>query len=213
MTCVRTLMIVGILTATSLISLFSHNNPSVPPMRPFSEFPLKIAEWKGQPNQINPREYAILGVEYYVLADFYRQGQDNTPINFYLGYYESQKQGDTIHSPKNCLPGAGWNILETGTIDVEIPGKKKPVTLARLLLGKGRKRQVVLYWFHSRGRVISSEYMQKIWLVTDSIFRHRTDGSFVRIVSPVSTDENHTIEVLTNFVQQIFPVLDKYIPS
>ncbi len=211
MTFVRSLIIVGILTGTSLIALFSSNNQPVPPLRPLSEFPLVIGSWKGEPNQIDQREFAIAGVEHYVLADFYQPR--GTPINFYLGYYESQKQGDTIHSPKNCLPGAGWNILESGTIDVKIPNKNKSVTLARLLLGKAKERQVVLYWFHSRGRIISNEYMQKIWLVMDSIFRHRTDGTFVRITCPVSTDENQAIKTLTKFAEQIFPVLDRYIPS
>ncbi len=211
MSLLRTLCLLSLLVAAFLVTLFAHHNQPVALNAPFAGFPMEINDWKGIPVQMDPREYDILGVEDYVLANFYRP--DGIVINFYLGYYESQKQGDTIHSPKNCLPGAGWNIIESGTVRVEIPDRKQTVTLARLLLGKGSKRQVVLYWFHSRGRVISNEYMQKIWLVMDSIFRHRTDGSFVRMVCPVSTDESHAMKALTNFAQKIFPVLDRYIPS
>ncbi len=208
MNLLRTFFLVGILLAAFLITLFVNHNQPVPPRIPLDQFPMVINEWKANPIKIDQREYAILGVEDYVMANFYRT--DGIHINFYLGYYESQKQGDTIHSPKNCLPGAGWNILESDTTDVQIPNKKTPVTLARMLLGKAEKRQVVLYWFHSRGRIISSEYMQKIWLVMDSIFRHRTDGAFVRLIAPVTTDEDQTTQLLKNFVKEIFPVVDRH---
>ncbi len=204
----RTLFLVVILLTAFGITQLAHHSQPIASKFPFDTFPMKVKDWKGVPAKMDQREYEIAGVEDYVLASFYRQG--HAPIHFYLGYYESQKQGDTIHSPKNCLPGSGWNILESGTVKVHIPGKKLPVTLAQMLLGKGKQRQMVLYWFHSRGRIISSEYMQKIWLVTDSIFRHRTDGSFVRITCPVTRDREHTIEEMKPFVQAIFPVLDQY---
>ena len=83
----------------------------------------------------------------------------------------------------------------------------------KLLLQKGAEKQIVLYWFQSRGRIISSEYMQKIWLVIDSVTKHRTDGSFVRLISPVAVDESTTLKALKEFANMVYPVLSEHIPS
>ncbi len=133
-------------------------------------------------------------------------------VNLYVGFYQSQKEGDIIHSPKNCMPGAGWNIIDTSIESVQIDHGKS-VKVIRLLLEKGTEKQLVLYWFQSRGRIISSEYAQKIWLVVDSITRQRTDGSFVRLISTVKGNEKRTLNRLKDFANIIFPILNEYIPS
>jgi EpsI family protein len=132
-----------------------------------------------------------------------------------VGFYQSQKEGDLIHSPKNCMPGSGWNILNTSieSVDVGQGGSVKNINVIKLILVKESQKQVVLYWFQSRGRIIASEYMQKIWLVIDSITKHRTDGSFVRLISPVVENEAKTLEILKGFTQEIYPFLNEYIPS
>jgi len=91
------------------------------------------------------------------------------------------------------------------------PGK---IRVIKLILEKGNQRQLVLYWFQSRGRFIASEYMQKIYLVIDSITKHRSDGSFVRLLSPViDGNENKTSENMKDFARLLLPILQEYIPS
>ena len=134
--------------------------------------------------------------------------------SLYIGFHQSQREGDLIHSPKNCMPGGGWNIVDTSIVDLNVPSHQpKSVKVIRLMLQNGLRKQMVLYWYHSRGRVIHSEYHQKIYLVIDSITRRRTDGSFVRLISPVTSDEKQTLEVLKDFAVQLLPLLDDYIPS
>ena len=198
------------LITAGLTGFVSHSE-RITPNKPFSEFPLEIDQWKGNKGELDRKVYNILGVEDYILAN-YRKNSGET-VNLYVGFYQSQKEGDIIHSPKNCMPGAGWKIMDTSIETVEMADTEKKIKTIKLLLQKGEEKQVVLYWFQSRGRIISSEYMQKIWLVIDSVTKQRTDGSFVRLISPVTVDEGETIKVLKEFINKIYPFLNEYIPS
>jgi EpsI family protein len=112
------------------------------------------------------------------------------------------------------MPGSGWNIVETSLVDLNVPSREQqPVRVIRLLLQKGAQKQMALYWYHSRGRVIASEYLQKIYLVMDSITRRRTDGSFIRLTAPVMVDEGQTLETLKGFAVRLFPIIEEFLPS
>ncbi|MCG8552577.1 MAG: EpsI family protein [Desulfobacterales bacterium] len=190
--------------------MLSHSE-RIKPNRPFSQFPLEIGAWQGVTDQMDERVYNILGVEDYILANF-RKGPGQT-VNLYVGFYQSQSKGDIIHSPKNCMPGAGWNIVENSAIPINLPKSGESIKIERLLLDKDGQKQVVYYWFQSRGRIIYSEYMQKIWLVVDSISKNRTDGSFVRLISPVLKTETEAEMLLTQFADEIYPILNQFIPN
>ncbi len=196
---------------TAVLTIFASQSERISPNKPFSEFPLEIGQWEGKKGELDQEVYNILGVEDYILAN-YRKVSGET-VNLYVGFYQSQKEGDIIHSPKNCMPGAGWKITDTSIETVKVADAQKNIRVINLLLQKGAEKQVVLYWFQSRGRIISSEYMQKIWLVIDSITKHRTDGSFVRLISPVMVDEETTINILKDFANAVYPVLNEHIPS
>lgn len=181
--------------------------------QPLDAFPMKIGQWRGKVDRFDDRVYEVLGVDDTVLAH-YRSGTDDY-IQLYIGYYQSQREGEIIHSPKNCMPGAGWNIVDTALVDIGRTGEDgKPIKVLKLSLQNGVKRQVALYWYHSRGRVITSEYLQKIYLVADALVRQRTDGSFVRLLSPVGLQgEEKIVEDLKNFAKKLYPVLGHFIPA
>ncbi len=204
----RAVVVAVILALTAGITQWVTRSDRIPPTKSFSGFPMVVGGWQGIRSSLDENVYNVLGVEEYVLADYRKPSQP--AVNLYVGFYQSQKEGDIIHSPKNCLPGSGWDITGSGTETVVLGDT--PQKVARLFLQKGESRQVVLYWFQSRGRIISSEYMQKIWLVVDSITRRRTDGSFVRLISPVKDSPERTIERLKDFARAIKPSLDTYIP-
>jgi EpsI family protein len=132
-----------------------------------------------------------------------------------VGYYESQRQGDTIHSPLNCLPGAGWQPMSRSIVSIPVAGQP-PVTANRILIQKGLERQVVLYWYQSQGRTIASEYWGKVYLVYDALRRNRSDAAMVRVVTPVlvseSTDAPADARALA-FVQTLAPALNRFLPS
>jgi EpsI family protein len=211
MTYTRTITIaIFFLITLALTGLASHSE-RIKPNKPFKEFPLVIDQWQGRSGELDQDVYNILGVEDYILANYQKSSGER--VNLYVGFYQSQKEGDIIHSPKNCMPGAGWKIIETSLVPVALDPGKKETPVIKLLLQKGAQKQIVLYWFQSRGRIIASEYMQKIWLVIDSVTKQRTDGSFVRLISPVVKSEEITLETLKEFAIKIYPFLNEHIPS
>jgi EpsI family protein len=204
------IIVIILIAAAGLTTVFSHSE-RIKPNRHFSQFPLEIGPWRGVTSQMDEKIYNILGVEDYIMANF-RKGPGSA-VNLYVGFYQSQSKGDLIHSPKNCMPGAGWNIVQSSTIPINLPKSGKTIKIARLLLDKDGQKQVVYYWFQSRGRIISSEYMQKIWLVLDSITKKRTDGSFVRLIAPIIKNQAATEFLLTQFADEVYPVLNQFIPN
>ena len=110
------------------------------------------------------------------------------PFQLYIGYYTSQKNGDTIHSPKNCLPGAGWDPIHSEYIAIAIPGDRK-IVVNEYVIQQNQDQELVFYWYRGRGRVIASEYAGKFWMMADAITRKRTDGALVRLITPMSDGE------------------------
>jgi EpsI family protein len=209
----HTLIASALMILTMLCLRYVSQGEEIKPNKPFSTFPMKIGAWVGKQERFDERVYDVLGVDDSFLSTY--QTTDGRNVQLYVGFYRSQREGDLIHSPKNCMPGAGWNITRTSLEELIIPNSNpKRIKVIKLILQKGPHRQIVLYWFQSRGRFIASEYMQKIYLVMDSITRHRTDGSFVRLIAPVvGGDEEKTLTDMKDFARLLLPVLQEYIPS
>ena len=200
------------LAAMGYLFVFS-GNEAVPSRIPLSSFPSVIGTWKGTESHFDQRVYDVLGVDDSILMNYLSPGSNY--IQLYVGYYQSQREGDLIHSPKNCLPGAGWLITRTSIENLIVPGNpQRNIDVIRLLMEKDGAKQVVLYWFQSRGRFIASEYLQKIYMVWDSLTKHRTDEAFVRLITPVGPEgETSTTEYLKKFAGQLIPVLETYLPG
>jgi EpsI family protein len=208
-----TIIIISIMIFTMVFLKYVNYSEDIEPNKPFSTFPRQIGEWKGTEDKFEQKIYNELGVDDSFLGHF--QASDNRYVQFYVGFYQSQREGDLIHSPKNCMPGGGWNITDTSIEELKIPGNSpSKIDVIKLDLEKGREKQIVLYWFQSRGRFISSEYWQKIYLVFDSIIKRRTDGSFIRLIAPViNGNEEKALKDLKNFAIEVVPILQEYLPG
>jgi EpsI family protein len=162
---------------------------------------------------IAPRVLEKLGLTDYVSRSYL--APDLREVQLYIGYYASQRTGATYHSPRNCLPGSGWQILESGT--ARVPGPDgRPVTVNEMLIGKGTDRMVALYWYQDRGRVVASEYLAKVYLVWDAATRHRTDGSMVRVLVPARDDGDDVAEARSEgraFAARLMPLLPAFLPG
>jgi len=209
----RRSFIASSLMLAALVSLFFLSRvEEVPPIKPLATFPRQIGNWKGIESRFDQKVYDVLGVDDSFLCDYF--APDGSQVNLYIGFYRSQREGELIHSPKHCMPGGGWNIVLTQLEEIAVPGKNPgKEKVIKLLLQKGKDRQVVLYWFQARGRYVSSEYMQKIYLVWDSIFKNRTDESFIRLISRISNSEGETLEYMKGFTQELIPLLKEYLPG
>lgn len=209
----NTLIVCSIMLATAVFLKYISHSEDIHPNKPLTTFPTEIGEWKGKVNYFDDDVYTVLGVDDSILVNY--RNDDGRNIQLYIGFYQSQREGDLIHSPKNCMPGGGWNITNVEVEEVNVPeldpASKK---LIRLDLENGPHKQKVLYWYHSRGRIINSEYWQKIYLVVDSITKQRTDGSFVRLITNASdTGDDIALQELKEFAKLIFPIINKYLPS
>ena len=198
------------------VVIASANRSEQPVARlPFSQFPMQINEWRGAPQPpIEPKILAVLGVDDYLTRAYYT-ADHSAVVGLYLGYYGSQRQGDTMHSPLNCLPGAGWAPLSNSRIPILVAGGST-IVVNRYIIQKGLDRQLVLYWYQSHGRVVASEYWSKLYLIRDSIRLNRTDGALVRVIAPIaigSEDGGETAERdATRFVRALYPTLSPYLP-
>jgi len=201
------------------VAVVRANRPEqAPPRASFDQFPSQLGAWSGQ--QLPPFEdkiLAILGVDDYLNRAYYGPGR--SAAGLYIGYYKSQRQGDAIHSPQNCLPGAGWETTETGrlTVSTAAAGGLTAISINRYIIQKGADRQLVLYWYQSHGRVVASEYWSKFYLVRDAVRLNRTDAALVRVIVPIASNdpesEAQAEQRGVEFVKQLYPVLPSYIPS
>jgi EpsI family protein len=170
--------------------------------------PRTIDAWQGSDAAVlADDELATLGVDDYVNRHYARGG---LPIAAYIGYYANQRSGEAIHSPRNCLPGSGWEMVAAGT--VQIPTSSGPVNVARYEIAKGVDRRVLLYWYQGRGRVVSGEYANKAWLMLDAVRSGRSDGGLVRLIGPVVTTPADTLRELSSFAAALLPQLSEYLP-
>ncbi|MDP2052425.1 MAG: EpsI family protein [Acidobacteriota bacterium] len=181
----------------------------------FASFPMKIDGWEAVNDPPMEKEIlAVLGVDDYLSRAYYRP--DGAGVGLYMGFYGSQRQGDTIHSPLNCLPGAGWEPLSEGRkVLADAGGPGVDIEVNRYVVQKGLDRQLVLYWYQARGRVVASEYKSRALLIGDAIRFNRTDGSMIRVITPIplGSDGADAERLATEFVLSLYPLLAGYIPS
>jgi EpsI family protein len=130
----------------------------------------------------------------------------------YVGYYQSQRTGETIHSPKNCLPGSGWEPVRAGHLTIAMAAAPA-IVVNEYLVEKGPAQYLVLYWYQAHGRVIASEYSGKVWLVFDGITRNRTDAALIRVLTPTRDGEDQARTRAVQFVQALYPRLNTFIPD
>lgn len=118
------------------------------------------------------------------LNRIYQQTVGGPDVFFFIAYFPSQRTGDTIHSPKNCIPGAGWAPIESTRISISASSSGALAIQAnRYVIAKGLDRELVLYWYQAHGRVVASEYWAKVFLITDAVRTNRSDGALIRIVT------------------------------
>jgi EpsI family protein len=192
-----------------LLQTMSHGE-AVVTRQPLRDLPYSLGGWTGQDQPLEQQVLEAVGVTDYANR-FYSRASDE-PVQLYIGYYASQRTGDTIHSPKNCLPGAGWDPIRSGYATVPVSGGRK-IVVNENVIQQDQNKDLVFYWYQGRGRAIASEYRAKFWMIADALSRNRTDGALVRLVTPMNDSENKARSRLERFTQTLFPSLDKLIPK
>ncbi len=213
----RPFALAAALLAVSAIAILAlPERAEVVPERPrFAAFPLALGDWQGRAQPLEQVYVDALRFDDYVLADYARPG-DAAPVNLYAAYYASQRKGASVHSPRSCIPGGGWEIAElrTASVDGAGPGGAA-LAVNRTVIARGTDRQLVYYWFQQRGRRMTNEYVVKWMIFWDALGRSRTDGALVRLVTPVAAGENlaRAEARLQDFLRAAAGRLDAFIPD
>jgi len=179
----------------------------------FDEFPMEIGDWAGRRGALQGFYLDALRLDDYVLADFSENGAP--PVNFYSAYYQSQDNSRAIHSPHDCIPGGGWEIVKFERHLLPATQTTPAFPVNRAIVQLGAHRQVVYYWFDERGRKITNEYVARWYLFWDALTRHRTDGALVRFVAeaPPGADESQIDARIEKLALRIEPMLSRYVPN
>src|SRR5262245_53698953 len=196
---------------------------TIPARLPLIGLPYAIGDWQGRPGPaLDRRVLALLGADDYTTRIY--SDRLGHRAGLYIGYHATQRQGDSIHSPMNCLPGAGWQpmLTERLALDAAVtsppdPARSTPTVVNKVLIQKGEDRQLVLYWYQSHGRIVAGEYAAKVLLFVDAMRTGRTDAALVRITVPIdpqssrgALDAEHSA---VSFAGALMPLLPRHLPQ
>lgn len=210
---IRPLALALLFAAAAVVSATAGKERQPVPVH-FDALPWRLGAWRGEDGPIlTDRVVGALGVDAYVNRVYAMEGR--TPVLLYVGYYASQRTGAAIHSPQNCLPGAGWLPVISEHVNVGVPGRASPIGVNQVLIRKGLDRQVVLYWYQSHGRVVASDYWSKVYLVGDALRLGRSDAALVRVITPIVGDETVAAAATraADFVREAFGAVDRILPA
>jgi EpsI family protein len=185
-----------------------------PPVSPLSTFPAGVSGWQLYKDvQVDDETREILKADD-ILNRIYVNPQLKADAYLFIAFFKTQRYGQAPHSPKNCLPGNGFEPVESGPISISIPGRAEPIEVNRYLTARGDEKSVTLYWYQSRHRVIAGEFSAKFWLIADSIRYHRSDSSLVKVVVPVrNNDADTATKTAVDFVKAVFQPVSQQLPS
>jgi EpsI family protein len=202
------------LIGAAALLLHAHGRGEVIPSRPpLATFPAELANWPSTEIVQDKSTLDVLGPGDF-LERVYQDPAGKLPaVDLFIAYFPSQRTGDTIHSPQHCLPGSGWNPVENTRVTLSLP-THAPFPLNRYVIAKGDDHRLVLYWFWAHDRGVASEYWAKYYLVKDAIRLNRSDGSLVRLVTPMFPGESaeHAQQRIYPLTSAVVPLLDQYIP-
>ncbi len=181
--------------------------------RSLSEFPSTLGSYSlSKSFQSSADILELLGVDEYIQYNYRSEAGKN--VNLYVGYYRAVGVEGSYHSPKNCIPGGGWGIAKVNRVELDqgIDGRDS-ATVSEMIIQNGPEFQVVLYLYQNRGRIIASEYWEKIYLVLDALFKGRRDGTFIRIMSYAENGDIESAQKRARlFAEKAMAELENYIP-
>ena len=169
-----------LLLGTTLLSGLTARRVAEPLAVPLNQIDSKIEGWTAAGDQALPAPtlHALAPTSYLVRT--YRK--DQSLLDLFIAFYAQQRAGESMHSPKHCLPGAGWEIWKHDSAFIPVRGKQ--VQINKYSIQNAGTRMLMFYWYQSKTRIVASEYLGKILLAEDTILSGHTAGSIVRIMLP-----------------------------
>ncbi|MDX6575574.1 MAG: hypothetical protein QOE96_1527 [Blastocatellia bacterium] len=176
------------------------------------DFPAQMGSWRqvGDDVRFDDETEKVLRADDYLSRNFVSNG---LMASLYVGYYATQRNGATYHSPLNCLPGSGWVMTDPARITITPMGAGAPFEANRFVIANGRDRALMIYWYQGRGRAVASEYWGKIYTVLDSVRRRRSDGAMVRVMVPLGNSQEEAQKTAVEMAAQAATQLTEFVPN
>ncbi len=185
----------------------------LPSPRPLAEFPWEFGEWRRVEDQIlEPGVLEMLAPDDF-LNRVYVSPQQPAGVSLFMVYYKTQHRAANAHDPKVCLPGAGWNPLDSKVIDVPLGENGAAIPVNHYVVAKGSSQALVLYWYQTHKRAFAREQWTRLQRILDTVAENRTDIALVRLVVPI-VDNNAAAAAETGirFIRQSYPYIRRQFP-
>ena len=206
------LLLVVILMAGILVNAWAYLGEAHVVRKQLKDFPRQVGAWQqtGTDARLDDETLKVLRASDYLLRDY--RSADGRVANFYVGYYATQRDGATYHSPLNCLPGSGWIMSDPARVMINRPDGSS-FSANRYLIQNGDQKDLLVYWYQGRGRAVASEYWGKVYTVLDSVRLRRSDGAMVRVTVPVSKSEAAALQLAIDLAANATIVLPEFVPD
>jgi EpsI family protein len=206
------ILLVLVLVGGTVVNGWHYLGEKRVPRKELKDFPKQVDSWQqsGVEARFDDATMAVLGASDYIMRDY--RTPNGQLANFYVGYYVTQAEGATYHSPLNCMPGSGWVMSEPGLVTIS-PRGRPAFEANRYIVENSGTKQLLIYWYQGRGRSVASEYWGKIYTVLDSVRLRRSDGAMVRVTIPVGNSEAAAMESAVGLAGSVATVLPEFIPD
>jgi EpsI family protein len=207
------LLLVTLLVGGALANFWAMLGEAHVERKALSTFPQHVGSWHqtGGDHVIDSDTMTVLRASDYLLRDY--QTDRGEFANFYVGYYGTQRDGATYHSPLNCLPGSGWVLNDPGRITITPSDGSPSFQANRYVIESGSSKSVMVYWYQGRGRRMASEYWGKVYTVLDSVSMRRSDAAMVRITVPVAGSEAAALKLASDLAANTVSLLPGFVPD
>ena len=206
------LLLAVILMAGILVNAWAYMGEAHVDRKQLKDFPRQIGGWQqtGSDQILDNETLKVLRASDYLLRNY--RSANGRVANFYVGYYATQRDGASYHSPLNCLPGSGWIMSDPAQVTITLPDGRA-FTANRYLIQNGDQKDLLVYWYQGRGRAVASEYWGKVYTVLDSVRLRRSDGAMVRVTIPIDKSEAASLQMATDLAASATVVLPQFVPN
>ena len=174
----QSVVVALLLTSTLAAAVLTSMRPSDQLSQPLESIPTEFAGWKVVQSQtLSDHVLSVLLPTSYISRTYEKSGRQ---LDLFISYYAQQRAGESMHSPKNCLPASGWEIWRYDSALLPVDGTQFKVN--KYFIENNGRRSIVYYWYQSKERIVASEYLGKILLLRDALLDGHTAGSIVRVI-------------------------------
>ncbi len=205
------LCVAALAGAGAFVHFGTSNILKVPVRANLDTLPYELEGWRSERQELSTATLDVLGADDHIVANLL--SPEGEHFNLYINYLDMQRHGHSWHSPRQCIPGGGWQIIQHD-VTPATTADGRTFHYNRIIIENRGNRQLLYYWYDQRGRKIANEFVMKLLLIYDAMTMRRTDGAMIRIITPIARAESveDADARLAAFMRTLEPKLPAYIP-